>query len=114
MNIEELKSVGIEGPTNGKLIIDVYTTWCGPCKFISPILRKLRDEGLIQLIQVDLDQNRPLGEMFGITAIPTLLFFKDGKLLNGIIEIQGQTLVNNGIMIGAAGEAILREIINKM
>ncbi len=114
MNIEELKSVGIEGPTNGKLIIDIYTTWCGPCKFVSPILQKLRDEGLIQLIQVDLDQNRPLGEIFGITAIPTLLFFKDGKLLNGIIEIQGQMLVNNGIMIGAAGEAILREIINKM
>ncbi|MFW9898429.1 MAG: thioredoxin family protein [Candidatus Thorarchaeota archaeon] len=114
MNIEELKSVGIEGPTNGKLIIDIYTTWCGPCKFVSPILQKLRDEGLIQLIQVDLDQNRPLGEIFGITAIPTLLFFKDGELLNGIIEIQGQMLVNNGIMIGAAGEAILREIINKM
>ena len=114
MNIEELKSVGIDGPRNGKLLIDVYTTWCGPCKFVAPILHKLRDEGLIQLIQVDLDQNRPLGEMFGITAIPTLLFFKDGELLNGIIEIQGQPLVNNGIMVGAAGEAVLREIINKM
>lgn len=114
MNIEELKSVGIDGPRNGKLLIDVYTIWCGPCKFVAPILHKLRDEGLIQLIQVDLDQNRPLGEMFGITAIPTLLFFKDGELLNGIIEIQGQPLVNNGIMVGAAGEAVLREIINKM
>ena len=114
MNIEELKSVGIDGPKNGILLIDVYTTWCGPCKFVAPILHKLRDEGLIQLIQVDLDQNRPLGEMFGITAIPTLLFFKDGELLNGIIEIQGQPLVNNGIMVGAAGEPILREIINKI
>ncbi len=114
MNIEELKSVGIDGPKDGILLIDVYTTWCGPCKFVAPILHKLRDEGLIQLIQVDLDQNRPLGEMFGITAIPTLLFFKDGKLLEGTIEVQGQPLVNNGIMIGAAGEPILREIINKM
>ena len=114
MNIEKLKSVGIEGPTNGKLLIDIYTTWCGPCKFVAPILHKLRDEGLIQLIQVDLDQNRPLGEMFGITAIPTLLFFKDGELLSGTIEVQGQTLVNNGLMIGAVGEAVLREIINKM
>ena len=114
MNIEELKSVGIDGPKDGLLLIDVYTTWCGPCKFVAPILHKLRDEGLIQLIQVDLDQNRPLGEMFGITAIPTLLFFKDGKLLEGTIQVQGQTLVNNGIMIGAAGEPILREIINKM
>ncbi|TFG24273.1 MAG: thioredoxin [Promethearchaeota archaeon] len=114
MNIEELKSVGIDAPAEGKLLIDVYTNWCGPCKFVAPILHKLRDEGLIKLIQVDLDQNRPLGEKFGITAIPTLLFFKDGELLNGIIEIQGQQLVKDGIMVGAAGEAILREIINKM
>ena len=89
MNVEELKSVGIDGSRNGKLIIDVFTTWCGPCKFIAPILHKLRDEGLIKLIQVDLDKNRPLGEMFGITAIPTLLFFKDGKLIESNIEIQG-------------------------
>jgi hypothetical protein len=52
--------------------------------------------------------------MFGITAIPTLLFFKDGKLLEQIIEIQGQPLVQNGMMIGAAGEPILREIIRQM
>ena len=114
MNIEELKSIGIDGPKDGKLIIDVYTTWCGPCKFIAPILHKLRDEGLINLIQVDLDENRPLGEMFGITAIPTLLFFKDGKLLEGTLEVQGQPLVQNGLMVGAAGEPILREIVKQM
>lgn len=74
----------------------------------------MRDEGLIKLIQVDLDQNRPLGEMFGITAIPTLLFFKNGELLNHTIEVQGQSLVQKGMMIGAAGEPIMREIIDKM
>ena len=65
MKIENLKSVGLnitDEHKKGKLIIDVYTTWCGPCKFIAPILHKLRDEGLIKLIQIDLDQNRPLGE----------------------------------------------------
>ena len=117
MNIEELKSVGLditEEHKEGKLLIDIYTVWCGPCKFVSPILHKFQDEGLIKLIQVDLDQNRPLGEMFGITAIPTLLFFKNGELLNHSIEIQGQSLVQNGMMIGAAGEPIMREIISKM
>ena len=114
MNIEDLKKVGIQGPKEGKLIIDIFTVWCGPCKFIAPILHKLRDEGLIHLIQVDLDQNRPLGEMFGVSAIPTLLFFKDGELLRGVIEIQNQPLVKNGMMVGAAGEDILREIIKKM
>jgi len=63
---------------------------------------------------VDLDQNRPLGEKFSITAIPTLLFFKDGELLNGTIEVQGQALVRDGLMIGAAGEPILRQIISEM
>ena len=83
-------------------------------EFVSPILEKFEKEGLIHLIQVDLDQNRPLGERFQITAIPTLLFFKDGKMLEGIIEIQNQPLVRNGMMIGAAGEPIMREVVAKM
>ena len=114
VSVDDLKEFGIDGPSDGKFLIDVFTVWCGPCKFVAPILHKLRDEGLISLVQVDLDQNRPLGERFGIHAIPTLLFFKDGQLLNGVIEVQGQPLVRNGIMVGAAGEAVLREIINKM
>ena len=114
MHVSELKSVGIDGPSDGKLLIDVFTTWCGPCKFVAPILHKLRDEGLIKLIQVDLDQNRPLGEMFGITAIPTLLFFNNGELVEKTIEVEGQVLVKRGIMVGAAGEPVLRQIIDKM
>jgi hypothetical protein len=81
---------------------------------VSPVLEKLRDEGLFKLLKEDLDKNRPLGEMFGITAIPTLLFFKNGELLNHPIEIQGQLLVRNGIMVGASGEAVLREIVAQM
>lgn len=114
LDIEELKNVGIDGPKEGKLVIDVFTTWCGPCKFVAPILHKLRDEGLIKLIQVDLDQNRPLGEMFAISAIPTLIFFKDGKLLEKHIEVEGQILVKKGVMVGAAGEPVLRKIIEDM
>lgn len=117
LNIEELREFGLEitdEMKQGKVIIDVYTVWCGPCKFISPILEKLESEGLIHVLKVDLDQNRPLGNRFGITAIPTLLFFKNGQLLDHTIEIQGQPFVRNGIMIGAAGEPLLREIINDM
>ncbi|MFW9936262.1 MAG: thioredoxin family protein [Candidatus Thorarchaeota archaeon] len=117
MNIEELREFGLEitdEMKQGKVIIDVYTVWCGPCKFVSPILEKLESEGLIHVLKVDLDQNRPLGNRFGITAIPTLLFFKNGQLLDHTIEIQGQPFVRNGIMIGATGEPLLREIINDM
>jgi thioredoxin 1 len=115
--IEELKDFGIEIADNmkeGHVIIDVYTNWCGPCKFLSPILEKLNDEGVFKLLKIDLDQNRPLGNKFNITAIPTLLFFKNGDLYKGIIEIQGQPLVRDGIMLGAANEDTIREIIGKM
>jgi len=116
-NIEELREFGLnitEDMKQGKVILDVYTTWCGPCRFLSPILEKLKEEGLIKLLKEDLDQNRPLGEKFGITAIPTVLFFNNGVLLNHPIEIQGQLLVRNGIMVGAAGEQVIREIVDKM
>lgn len=117
MNIEKLKEIDIDITNEmkqGKAIIDVYTEWCGPCKFVSPILEKLHEEGLISLKKVDLDQNRPLGQMFNIHAIPTLLFFKDGKLLEHPININGQTLVSDGKMVGAAGEDIMRQIIEQM
>jgi len=117
VNIEKLNEFGIEiseEVKQGKAILDVYTIWCGPCKFVTPILEKLKEEGLIHLIKTDLDQNRPLGEHFGITAIPTLLFFNNGELLNHPIEVEGQLLVKNGMMVGAAGEQILREIVEKM
>lgn len=94
--------------------ISLKQDWCGPCKFVSPVLEKLKEEGLIKLLKEDLDKNRPLGERFGITAIPTLLFFNNGELLNHPIEVQGQLLVRNGIMVGASGEAILRSIISQM
>ena len=126
-SIEELKKFGLEIPDamkEGKVVVDVYTEiwvnyslkqeWCGPCKFLSPILEKLKEEGLIKLLKEDLDRNRPLGERFGITAIPTLLFFKNGEILNHPIEIQGQLLVRNGIMVGAAGEQVMRQIIEQM
>jgi thioredoxin 1 len=117
VNIEELKEYGLEVTDemkDGKVIIDVYTTWCGPCKWLSPILEKLEKEGLFKLLKVDLDQNRPLGSRFGITAIPTLLFFNEGRLLENTIEVQGQPFVRNGLMVGAAGEPVLKEIVSKM
>jgi len=116
-NIEELEEYGFEITEDmkiGKVIVDIYTEWCGPCRFLSPILEKLKVEGMIQLLKEDLDKNRLLGERFGITSIPTLLFFNNGELLNHPIEIQGQLLVKNGIMVGAAGEQVIREIIEKM
>lgn len=67
----------------GKLpcIIDFYTTWCGPCKRLSPILEELANEhkGQIVVYKVDTEQERELAAVFGIHSIPTLFFCPVGN-----------------------------------
>ena len=66
-----MKKVGLEIKDDykqGIFLIDVFTEWCGPCKFVRPILEKLHKEGLFKLIAVDLDKNRALGQIRGVSS----------------------------------------------
>ncbi|MBD3255942.1 MAG: hypothetical protein GF383_12670 [Candidatus Lokiarchaeota archaeon] len=114
MILNDLKNYDIDIPKNGKVVIDFYTEWCAPCKIISPVLEQFRDEGLIKLIQVDLGEQQELGNKLNIYAVPTLFFITDGELLDKDIQIEGQTIVKKGVMVGAAGEIILKKIIDQM
>ena len=61
----------------GKVIVDFYADWCGPCKMLGPILEEL--EG-IEIIKVNTDEFPTLATKFGIMSIPTLLFYQDGEV----------------------------------
>ena len=67
----------------GLVLVDFWATWCPPCKFMNPILAELSRTyaGKVTVAKVDVDQNRPLAERFKIESIPTLILFKDGKLV---------------------------------
>jgi thioredoxin 1 len=64
------------------VVVDCYATWCGPCRELAPIVDNLADEyaGKIKLVKVNVDESPKTAHKFQIEAIPTLLFFKDGKL----------------------------------
>jgi thioredoxin 1 len=66
------------------VMVDFWATWCGPCRMTAPIVKTLADEykGKIVVGKVDVDQNRDLAEGYSISAIPTILFFKDGKVVD--------------------------------
>lgn len=81
---EDLASMGIEIPAEGKVILDIYTDWCQPCKMLSSILHKLQDEEEITLVQVNLDEKEELCANHHITAVPTMVFFKDGTRIGDI------------------------------
>jgi len=109
-----LKEFGIHAPDEGIFIIVICSKWCKSCKLFAPILEKFRDNGFSTFKEIDIDENSNLVREFNINAVPALLFFKNGKLFNKTIKINGEIFVKKGVMIGTFGEPILKEIIKQM
>ena len=65
------------------VLVDFHAEWCGPCKAMAPALDAVAAEmkGKIKIAKVDVDQNAKTTQSFGIQAMPTLLIFKDGKVI---------------------------------
>ena len=67
-----------------KVVIDFFANWCGPCKMVGPIIDELATEyeGKAIIGKCDVDDNDDVASEFGIRNIPTVLFFKDGQLVD--------------------------------
>jgi thioredoxin 1 len=66
------------------VMVDFWAEWCGPCKMISPLLDELATEydGKVKIGKVNADEQQDLAAQYGINALPTLLFFKNGQVVN--------------------------------
>jgi thioredoxin len=71
------------------VVADFYATWCGPCKILSPRLDQLAGTfaGRIKFVKVNVDEAPALARRFDIQGIPTLLFFKNGKVVDRIVGL---------------------------
>ncbi|MCL2407708.1 MAG: thioredoxin [Defluviitaleaceae bacterium] len=69
--------------SNVPVLVDFYADWCGPCKMLAPTLDELAAdfEGRAKIVKINVDNDKPLAQEYGVRSIPALKFFKDGKVV---------------------------------
>ena len=101
--VREITDQDFEQLVNGDqpVFIDFWAPWCGPCRIIGPIVEELAPsyEGKMVITKMNVDENQGVPQTFGVTSIPTLMIFKNGKLVDRAI--------------GAMPKGMLQQFIDK-
>ena len=68
----------------GKVLVDFFATWCGPCRMLGPVLEQLDADPSfdVKIVKVDVDEVEEAAYKHNVSSIPTLLFFRDGEIKN--------------------------------
>ena len=80
-----------ESIKEGKVVVDLFATWCGPCKMLSPILDEISEEiTTTKFFKIDVDDNEDVAREYNVMSIPTILVFENGNLINTIVGLRGK------------------------
>ena len=99
----ELTNDNFEATTKeGVALVDFWAPWCGPCRMIAPVIEELAEEfeGKANICKVNTDEQQELSTQFGVRSIPTIVFKKDGEIVD--------------TMVGASSKQVFADKINSL
>ena len=81
------------------VLVDFFATWCGPCKMLAPVISELAEkyEGKVKVGKVNVDEENELAMKYQISSIPTLVLFKEGKIINIKVGLSSKSEIENMI-----------------
>ena len=90
MAVRDIKEAEFDNAVKtGKVIVDFWATWCGPCKMQGALIEQklVPDHPEIEVLKVNVDEEPALAARFGVMSIPTLLLYKDGQLVEQLVGL---------------------------
>ena len=71
------------------VLVDLYATWCGPCKALAPILEDLEKkyDGKVKAVKINVDEEESLAVKLGVISVPTVVFYKNGKTIASFVGV---------------------------
>lgn len=98
----ELNNSNFDTVKQGVALVDFWAPWCGPCRMIAPVIDELAEEfdGKAKICKVNTEEEQDLAIQHGIRSIPTILFYKDGEIVDQ--------------MVGATSKQVLADKINSL
>ncbi|MCL4308930.1 MAG: thioredoxin [Candidatus Thermoplasmatota archaeon] len=101
MVVQEIDGAHFDGfaQGNGAAVIDIWAPWCGPCRMVSPVVDRLSEKykGKVSFGKMNSDDNGDKAGALGIMSIPTLLFYKQGKLVDRMVGAYPEEVIDEHI-----------------
>lgn len=93
----ELTSENFAQVKEGVALVDFWAPWCGPCRMLAPVIDELANEfdGKAKICKVNTDEQSDLAVEFGVRSIPTLIFFKNGEVVDQLVGAQSKQAISD-------------------